>query len=391
MEDFKNIGRKINLIKSSLDGELSEPDSRELQEWLESSEKNKEVFRQIRDKHLIYEKLEFRRNTDPSADWKVICRKTGIFSRKPFYVQMMRYAAVFIGVCAVAWGYMRLKTGNETEIVSATAVIDSIQPGYRQAYIELVSGEKIVLGDSLNRKLKNVAGVILREEREGLVVQGEDSVASDSQRLQYNRIIVPRGGEYQMILADGTKVWLNSDTKLEFPVSFQGQERKVRLEGEAYFEVKRNENMPFRVEVKDMMVEVLGTSFNIHAYDEDVQTTLIEGSVQVNLDDRSYRLHPGEQAGRVNGKVCVEKVDIYEYIAWKEGKFVFCDKRLEDVLEILGRWYDLEIFYQNSKVRDLHFTGNIPRHAAIDNVLKLLERTRLVHFSVRGRTVIVSE
>ena len=184
---------------------------------------------------------------------------------------------------------------------------------------------------------------------------------------------------------------MNSDSKLEFPVHFRGKERVVRLNGEAYFQVKRNEAMPFKVMVDQMEVKVLGTSFDIYAYDEEVRTTLVEGAVKVTLEGESYRLVPGEQAHVKGGKVEVGKVDVYECIAWKEGKFVFRDKRLEEVLEILGRWYDLEIFYQNPEVKNLHFTGNILRHASIDEVLKFLAHTQLVRFDVRGRTVIVSQ
>ena len=184
---------------------------------------------------------------------------------------------------------------------------------------------------------------------------------------------------------------LNSDSKLEFPNTFVGDERRVKLAGEAYFEVAKNKAKPFRVEVDRVEVVVLGTSFNIHAYDEAVKTTLVEGAVKLNVAGKAYSLSPGFEANVDQGGVRIVKSDVYEQIAWKDGRFVFREKRLEEVMSILSRWYDFEIFYQNAAVKDLHFTGNIPRHATINEVLKFLERTHLVHFSVVGRTVIVSE
>ena len=238
--------------------------------------------------------------------------------------------------------------------------------------------------------VKNVDGGMLKEGEEGLIMVGDDSVKNEVQEVEFNRVVVPRGGEYRLILADGTKVWMNSDSKFEFPTVFTGKERRVRLQGEAYFQVQRNEKMPFRIEVNGIEVAVLGTSFNIQAYGELMYTTLVEGAVALNVGGDTFRLSPGEEAKVNKRKVRVQKVDVYERIAWKEGKFVFREKRLEEVMEILGRWYDVEICYRNAAVKDLHFTGNIPRHATISEVLQFLERTRLVHFSIAGRTVIVS-
>ena len=261
----------------------------------------------------------------------------------------------------------------------------------KQAYIELKSGERIALGNTGNKQEKRIEGMVLKEEKDGVMILPGDSLADKAVAVEKSWIVVPRGGEYQLILPDGTKVWLNSDSKLEFPNTFVGDERRVKLAGEAYFEVAKNKAKPFRVEVDRVEVVVLGTSFNIHAYDEAVKTTLVEGAVKLNVAGKAYSLSPGFEANVDQGGVRIVKSDVYEQIAWKDGRFVFREKRLEEVMSILSRWYDFEIFYQNAAVKDLHFTGNIPRHATINEVLKFLERTHLVHFSVVGRTVIVSE
>ena len=198
-------------------------------------------------------------------------------------------------------------------------------------------------------------------------------------------------GTRTITLPDSTKVWLNRYASITYPKTFADDRRTVYISGEAYFEVAKNKAKPFRVEVDRVEVVVLGTSFNIHAYDEAVKTTLVEGAVKLNVAGKAYSLSPGFEANVDQGGVKIVKSDVYEQIAWKDGRFVFREKRLEEVMSILSRWYDFEIFYQNAAVKDLHFTGNIPRHTTINEVLKFLERTHLVHFSVVGRTVIVSE
>lgn len=390
MTSYSDIERKIYLIKASLDGELDEDDRKELNEWLRTSEENQEMYDRFRNKRLLSERLGFYRQTDPEPDWKEIRRRTQRISRHERWLQRLTYAAVFIGLLFMVSLYIYRQKAEIPLPENIAINCDSIRPGSRQAYIELVTGEKIVLGEREKGLVKNVDGGMLKEGEEGLTMVGDDSVKNEVQEVEFNRVVVPRGGEYRLILADGTKVWMNSDSKFEFPTVFTGKERRVRLQGEAYFQVQRNEKMPFRIEVNGIEVAVLGTSFNIQAYGELMYTTLVEGAVALNVGGDTFRLSPGEEAKVNKRKVRVQKVDVYERIAWKEGKFVFREKRLEEVMEILGRWYDVEICYRNAAVKDLHFTGNIPRHATISQVLQFLERTRLVHFSIAGRTVIVS-
>lgn len=392
MNNYDEIEHKIFLIKKKLENRLTPAEHEELQLWLEASENHRETFRRIQDKKILAGKWRFCRQQEMEGDWKEVRRRAGLFlSPRLRYIRMVRYAAVFAGVCLGVWGYFSWRAVRHQEPLLTKVAVDSICPGYKQAYIELGSGEKIALGNSGERVVKQAEGVILKEGHDGLVVLDQDSLRSKTAAVEISRIVVPRGGEYQLVLADGTKVWLNSDSKLEFPNAFVGKERKVKLCGEAYFEVARNETMPFRVGVDGMEIVVLGTSFNIQAYDETVKTTLVEGAVALKVADRTYHLSPGYEADVRNGQVNIGKADVYEQIAWKDGKFVFREKRLENVLEILSRWYDFDIFYQNATVKDLHFTGNIPRHATINEVLRFLEHTYCVHFNIAGKTVVVSE
>ena len=266
---------------------------------------------------------------------------------------------------------------------------------YRGEYYVCGTGRQTLVKDKTandNYYLLTLAALAQEiRKRKGELTYEQKAGDMQQEEMLFNTITIPRSGEYKLVLSDGTKVWLNSDSKLEFPNTFVGDERRVKLAGEAYFEVAKNKAKPFRVEVDRVEVVVLGTSFNIHAYDEAVKTTLVEGAVKLNVAGKAYSLSPGFEANVDQGGVKIVKSDVYEQIAWKDGRFVFREKRLEEVMSILSRWYDFEIFYQNAAVKDLHFTGNIPRHATINEVLKFLERTHLVHFSVVGRTVIVSE
>ena len=209
------------------------------------------------------------------------------------------------------------------------------------------------------------------------------------EKVEYNRMVVPRGGEYKIVLADGSEVWVNSQSELEFPSRFTGNERRVKLRGEAYFEITKNVDMPFIVEVQDKEIRVLGTSFNVSDYANIFVTTLVSGNVQVNTKHQDYVLDPSMQIQVEGEKVSVDRVDVKEFTAWKDGLFVFKKRRLQEVMDILSRWYDVDVFYQNVDLQDLHFTGTIQRHSEIVDVLTFLEKTDMVKFNLEGKTLIV--
>lgn len=387
MVDNRKIEGNVKLLKASLERELSEQEQKDLDRWLNLSEKNREVYKRLHDNHLLLEKLSFYESSDTEADWQQVLQKIRR-NKTRLWLRWMSYAAVFTGLL-FAVGLFYVYNKNVVIQVADFQVQDTISPGFRQAYIEFGTGEKVVLGERGGGFVKKIGQGVMRENEEGLVMEFVDSLQTKAVKNEYGKVVVPCGGEYQLLLADGTQVWLNSDSKLEFPLVFTGTERRVKLCGEAYFKVQPNKNMPFRIEVGDSEICVLGTSFNVNYYENHMRTTLVEGAVSVATCGHNYFLSPGEEATVSAGKVEIEKVDVYERIAWTEGKFVFRDRRLEEVMDILKRWYDVEVFYQKEEVKDLHFTGNIPRHATIGEVLRFLERTRLVHFNISERTVIV--
>ncbi len=207
----------------------------------------------------------------------------------------------------------------------------------------------------------------------------------------YNKVETPRGGEYALLLSDGTKVHLNAMTSLRFPVTFDNGPRKVELEGEAYFEVCKT-GQPFIVCTQGMQVEVLGTTFNISAYpQEEYQTTLVNGSVKVNTETgESCILKPSQQAtiSLGNSSIQIRMVDAGFYTSWIKGKIHFKDQRLEDIMKILSRWYDMEVIFANEKIKKTYAFGcNVDRYSEITPFVRLLEETQKVHVKVNNKTI----
>ena len=385
MDNFKDNETDIqHLIISSLEGTASEEELLVLQKWLEESEQHFLLFHAYR-QDWIQAGCVQRYQTEEA--WKKVEHR--LFHRMSvkhlfLWTRIAGYAALVVLMIAVGYVFMRRDQDKD----QAYVVEGNIEPGGKKAILVLGSDEKVVLGDEAEETLLAENTTVKKEGN--TLVYGEKHAKETAG--EYNRLITPRGGEYAVVLADGTKVWLNAESELHYPVHFPEHEREVHLKGEAYFSVSKQAGKPFVVCVGDSRITVLGTEFNVRNYqDEVVATTLVKGAVRIHDAGRECDLTPGQQAVIEADGIRVREVDTDLYTAWKDGYFIYREKTLEDIMKELSRWYDFEIFYQNAAVKDLHFTGNIPRHATINEVLKFLERTHLVHFSVVGRTVIVSE
>ena len=212
----------------------------------------------------------------------------------------------------------------------------------------------------------------------------------------YNTVRVPGGADYAVELADGTIARLNCETELRYPVRFVGKERRVYLDGEAFFEVAKNAEMPFIVETKQMQVEVTGTQFDVKAYaeDETMQATLVEGGVEVcayGAGSKPVALTPSQQyvLDVQTRQVEVKKVDVQLYTGWVEGMFVFKNQRLEDVMTMLARWYSVDVFYIGESVKDIRLSANLGRYEHIDKILDIIQETNKIGFSRKGNVVTV--
>ncbi|NGM60889.1 DUF4974 domain-containing protein [Sphingobacterium sp. SGG-5] len=265
-----------------------------------------------------------------------------------------------------------------------------IKPGGNNAYLTLADGKKINLKDMEEGTALEQAGMKIVKKSNGELVYEISKSSSKDDRLGSNTIETPVGGQYHVVLPDGTKVWLNSSSSLAYPVRFAANERKVKLDGEAYFEVQRDKKRPFRVISESQTVEVLGTKFNVNTYKDEpvVKTTLLEGSVRVSLATISKILRPGEQAAATGQEIQISVVDTDQAVAWYRGDFVFDGVELKNIMRQISRWYGVEVIYQND-IGDVKFGGSISRSKDIEEVLKVLAMTKGVNFKVEGRRVLV--
>ena len=267
-----------------------------------------------------------------------------------------------------------------------------MQPGTSKAILMMADGKEVVLeqGQNLNillnervRVATSSQGIVYEEHGKGVVTE------------EYNKLTTPIGGEYSLVLSDGTKVFLNADSELKYPVEFSDGKRIVDLKGEAYFEVHKDSLRPFVVQMNGAEVTVLGTSFNVNTYGDDGQiyTTLVNGSVRVSSvkNGQAEVLKPGMQSVMdvQSGQLTVREVDVEPYVAWREGRFVFRTMTLDLIMRQLQRWYDFEVFYQNPELKDYEFRGVIKRDMDLDKVLSVIKVTTNVDFEVKGKVITI--
>lgn len=264
-----------------------------------------------------------------------------------------------------------------------------IVPGTTKAELILAGGERVWLGENNIDSIFEESGVQIYSTGKCLNYAGGDN----SDEIQYNILRVPRGGEYTVTLQDGTVVYLNSASELRYPIQFVGKERKVFFNGEGYFQVAKNGDCPFIVDVNGAEIEVLGTSFNVCAYEEEgkTATTLVEGTVCFATKGKHVILEPGEQ-GILNaaGNLIKQEVDVYPYIAWKEGQFVFRKRTLDEVMRIVARWYDVQVVFESDELKYISFSGNIKRYDDFGQVVRMLEMTGGLEFKIKEKTIYIA-
>ena len=266
-----------------------------------------------------------------------------------------------------------------------------ILPGFNKATLTLADGSNIDLNAARSGPLSKQGGALVGKTGNGRLVYDANSANGDKGAAINNILTTPRGGQYQLVLSDGTKVWLNAASSLKFPAVFTGKERNVELVGEAYFEVAKNKNMPFKVSTGKLNIEVLGTHFNVSAYQDDdaIKTTLLEGSVKLTTTNTQAMLKPGEQATLSQQQhINIQSINTDEAVAWKNGYFVFNNENIQCIMKKISRWYDVEVVY-SGKVDENDFGGTVSRFDSVNEVLRSLELTGTVHFKLDGRRITV--
>ncbi len=299
-------------------------------------------------------------------------------------------AAVFVLLAGVGtWLLLRNKTGEPTLIAQQQRFKNDVGPGRHAAILTLAGGKEIVLDSSATGTIGQQNNAVIVNNNGQLIYK---TLHEKPTGIFYNTLATPRGSQYQMILPDGSKVWLNAASSITFPVAFGGERRVVSISGEVYFEVAKNEQLPFIVQEGDMTIQVLGTHFNVNDYADEAakKTTLLEGSVRILNNGGSSLLKPGQQAvlDRQDGKIQVlDHPNIEEVIAWKDGNFLFADATIESIMRQVARWYNVEVVYETSISK--HFVADVPRNVPVSQLLKLLELTDQVHFRIEGKKITV--
>ncbi|HTE10766.1 MAG TPA: FecR domain-containing protein [Chitinophagaceae bacterium] len=321
---------------------------------------------------------------------------------KVFSFVRVAAAIIVILVSAGTYFYLNNKTGKTFTVAHAETAPTGkkeIMPGSNKATLLLADNSEILLDDEKN-------GEVTRQGSSKLIkINGKlayNSSSLNSNEVLYNTISTPRGGQYQVELADGTLVWLNAASSLHFPTAFAGKERRVEITGEAYFEVAKNKDKPFIVVVNGAEIQVFGTHFNVMAYNDESEltTTLLEGSVKFVSGTATSMLEPGQQSQlSKSGQLrLVSNVDLNAVVAWKNGLFHFENADIETVMKQLSRWYDIDLVYQdkngldyqNKKMGDL-LHADIPRNTRLTDVLKALEIAGGARFQVEGKTIIIKK
>lgn len=307
----------------------------------------------------------------------------------------LRYAASIVVLFAVGLTFYLSRNGSKqmelSEIPNKISK-SSLKNIDRQPFLTLSDGTMIPLDSNLTAN-SVYQGFSNFTNRNGQLVYHHIEGASGSKIVaDMNTVTTPKGGEYQITLVDGTKVWLNTASSITYPVTFNTNQRRVKIQGEAYLEVAKNPSVPFIVEANGIEVVVLGTHFNVSAYPDDnfIKTTLVEGAVKLTSQNASRLLSPGQQGdiSRNSGKIKVANVNVADVLAWRNGYFVFKGEDIKSIMRIISRWYDVEIIYQGD-LKGRTFSGTLSRFGSMEEMLRTIELTDAVHFDIKERRVIV--
>ena len=380
--------RLKKIIVKDILGSASGEERRLLDEWRNQSEEHQRLYEKLVSGSFLEKAVSDNNKALRRREWKRL--EARIVRRRGRSVRLIRFRVV-AAVCILALGIGAVGLwSNSRQDRGGSPLAGSIRVGSPKAIVELAGGQQFLFNKDTTLRLE-ARGIQLVSSRDTLdIIQ---PVIAGERGEEYNVVRIPHGGEYITRLPDGSVVHLNAGSELKVPVYFGTESREVWLRGEGFFEVVHRENLIFTVHTDKADISVLGTEFDVRAYtdEKEVVTTLVQGAVGVSSGRTYDRLKPGEQA-RIAGKgdVRVAEVDIYPFIAWKNGRMVFENERLEKIMAELQRWYDFELFYADPDVKEMHFTIDILKYEEISKVLNLMERMNKVKFTQKGRTVVVN-
>ena len=388
MEKTKLDHETEDWLIAFLSGELDEREEENVRVWLEASLENRNAYESLMKDYLrirwVQENVQIREEQAKKIIFSSLKKKRNL---TPYYG-----VAASIAVLLIVTLFFFIR--EDKQIVSEKLVTSEIKPIQSKAILVLSTGEQIQLTKS-TQKIQEQDGSVLKIDSV-MGVQYDSLSTKRAEKPIYNKIVVPRGGEYFVTLSEGTKVWLDADSELEYPVFFSGDFREVKLKGNAYFCVTKKNDKPFVVRAGEFSLKVYGTEFNVNAYDlQNIETVLVNGSIgfKANESTPERMMEPNELAvsDSRTGLSEIHQVDIYPYIAWKNQNIVFVNERLESIMEKMARWYDVTVFFQDESLKDLRFDCNMRRYADIRDLFFFLEKTSNARFALNGRTVVISK
>ncbi|BEI58875.1 MULTISPECIES: FecR family protein [Butyricimonas] len=388
MEKTKLDHETEDWLIAFLSGELDEREEENVRVWLEASPENRNAYESLMKDYLrirwVQENVQIREEQAKKIIFSSLKKKRNL---TPYYG-----VAASIAVLLIVTLFFFIR--EDKQIVSEKLVTSEIKPIQSKAILVLSTGEQIQLTKS-TQKIQEQDGSVLKIDSV-MGVQYDSLSTKRAEKPIYNKIVVPRGGEYFVTLSEGTKVWLDADSELEYPVFFSGDFREVKLKGNAYFCVTKKNDKPFVVRAGEFSLKVYGTEFNVNAYDlQNIETVLVNGSIgfKANESTPERMMEPNELAvsDSRTGLSEIHQVDIYPYIAWKNQNIVFVNERLESIMEKMARWYDVTVFFQDESLKDLRFDCNMRRYTDIRDLFFFLEKTSNARFALNGRTVVISK
>ena len=381
------IDKIKKIIVKQIIGSISELEKQELDTWLLQSEEHEKLFEKITSGEFINQAITDDNVTIKRDVWRKIDRRISKKRSILMYRHLIRVAAVVLIFLGVGFYYMMRKDISKQ---APLLTEEKILPGKSMAILELAGGRKIVLNNDSVFRLE-AAGSVMVNRRDTLDISGE---SVQNSIIEYHTIRIPRGGEYVAKLSEGTVVCLNAESELRVPSVFDADSREVYFSGEGYFSVAQDSNRPFIVHVNGLDIRVLGTEFVLRSYryEKEMVTTLVKGVVDVIGVHDSCRLFPDYQA-RISkdGKIGVRQVDVYRYLAWKKGRMVLENERLETIMDELSRWYDVNVSYCSPDLKDLRFTMDIKKYSNLDEFISLMEKMNKIFFRIKNKTIVVEK
>lgn len=377
------------IIQKSLKGRLSESEEKLLSDWRKVSDENEHAFQRMISEDFYTVGMEKLETYDYRVAYgRFLQKKYQRRRKRRFLISMARVAAVALPFVMAVVLYVGLN--REEEQTLRPSLASNILPGTSKAVLTLANGQMIPLGKETTDSTIITDVTQISASESGITYAD----GGESEAVVYNKLDIPRGGEFCLTLSDGTRVWLNSETSIQYPVVFGTKERRVFIQGEAYFEVAKDAKKPFTVQFMSSSVTVLGTSFNIRAYPEEKQsqTTLAEGSVRIYSPGSSMLLKPGEQAEvkALSGEMVKKEVDVKTFTSWKNGRFVFEQEPLENIMRTLERWYDIRVIFRDEGAKRISLSGNLKRYGDFSQVMNMLQMTGDVRFELHGNDVYIT-